>query len=151
MKSNDSRWCRSNHWPYVLAVILLILSAIQDDAHATPIFGAIPSVAIAGDLATKMAALGAAKLGAIAGGGLAFKAVTSLLTGGLTQEQISQLRMLTPQQIEQLRQLQPQQVEMLRQLRPEQVMLLTQLEPQQIMAFMRLEPSVIMTLSQLDA
>ena len=91
MKFNDRRW-RSNYWPSVtISVIFLILSAIQDDVFAAPIFGAIPSVAIAGDLATKMAAIGAAKLGTIAAGGLAFKAVSGLLTGGLTQEQINQL------------------------------------------------------------
>ena len=60
-----------------------------------------------GDLATKLAAAGAAKLGVAAAAGLAVPAFRNLagLFTGLTQEQLQQLRMLTPQQIEMLRQI----------------------------------------------
>ena len=108
---------------------MIFCAIFCQSVNCAPLFGAaLPGVVVMGDLATKLAAAGAAKLGVAAAAGLAVPAFRNLagLFTGLTQEQLKQLRMLTPQQIEMLRQLRPEQVEMLRNLDPKQIMLLMQ-------------------------
>ena len=73
---------------------MIFCAIFCQNCHSAPIFG-VPGVVVMGDLATKLAAAGAAKLGVAAAAGLA-PLVAPRLAGlftGLTQEQLNQLRM----------------------------------------------------------
>ncbi len=64
---------RFHFLPFQMRLLLLICVLLLYEASfstAAPLLGSLPAIMVAGDVGTKLAALGAAKLAAVAAGGL---------------------------------------------------------------------------------